>query len=235
MALCQYPLELGGKGGLVDKKEILKQIDAQLELWQTARRRSQYDDLSDLSDAETNVVLTRLAATVDRLAPEGSRYKKNAHAALAKYGEDNCYNVQILVGILQALRADYDAGYLASVEELVHADIFGDFLEMAKYLLSEGYKDPAAVIVGGVLEEQIRKLCEKHGIAATSSGRPKKTDALNAELASAGIISKLDQKNVTAWIDLRNKSAHGKYSEYTQAQVELLHQSVQDFLTRVPA
>lgn len=217
------------------KDEILKQIDFQLELWRKARGRSQYDDLSDLGRAETNGILTRLAATIDRLAPEGSRYKKNAHAALAKYGETNCHNIQILAGILQALRADYDAGYLTSLEELIHADIFGGFLEMAQYLLSEGYKDPAAVLIGGVLEEHLRKLCDKHGIAITVAGRPKKADALNSDLAAVGVVSKLDQKNVTAWLDLRNKSAHGQYSEYTKPQVELFLQGVQDFLTRVPA
>lgn len=215
--------------------DILKQIDGQLDVWRAARGRSRYDDLSDLGDAETSIVITRLAATIDRLAPEGSRYKKNAHAALTKFGETNCYNVQLLAGILQALRADYEAGYLKTIEELIHADIFSDFLEMASYLLAEGFKDPAAVIVGGVLEEHIRKLCCKHGITITSNSRPKKADAMNAELAGAGVLSKLDQKNVTAWLDLRNKSAHGKYTEYTQQQVELFLQSIQDFLTRVPA
>ena len=219
----------------MSKSDVLKQIDVQLDVWRTARGRSKYDDLSDLPDADTNVILTRLAAAIDRLAPDGSRYKKNSHAALAKFGEHNSYNVPLLAGILQALRADYEADYLVTVEELIHADIFGDFLDMAKYLLSEGYKDPAAVIIGGVLEEHLRKLCGKHGIQVVVSGRPKKADSMNAELATASVISKLDQKNVVAWLDLRNKSAHGKYSEYSAQQVELLHQSVQDFLTRVPA
>jgi hypothetical protein len=44
----------------------------------------------------------------------------------------------LLVGILGALRADYEAGYLSTVEELIHADVFGDFLDMARYLLHEG-------------------------------------------------------------------------------------------------
>ena len=217
------------------KAEILHQIDTAINLYNEARPRAKYDDLSDLSDVETTSILTRLAATIERLAPDGSRYKENAHSVVAKSGVTNCYLIQHLVGILQALRADYEADYLSSIEELIHADIFGDFLEMAGYLLKEGYKDPAAVIIGGVLEEHIRKLCNKHNISTISSGRPKKTDTLKDELASAGIISKLDQKSVTAWLDLRNKSAHGKYSEYTQQQVELLHQSVQDFLTRIPA
>ena len=44
--------------------------------------------------------------------------------------------------------------------------------------------------------------------------RPKKTDRMNSELTKAEAYSKLDQKSVTAWLDLRNKAAHGKYDEY---------------------
>jgi hypothetical protein len=151
---------------------------------------------------------------------------------------ENSYAVAVSIqGTLKAIREALDNDFLMRHEELIHADIFSDFLEMAGYLLTEGYKDAAAVIVGSVLEEHIRKLCakQKPEISITSNGRPKKADTLNSELASAEVITKLDQKNITAWLDLRNKSAHGKYTEYTQQQVELLLQSVQDFLTRVPA
>jgi hypothetical protein len=34
---------------------------------------------------------------------------------------------------------------------------------------------------------------------------------------------------------LRNKAAHGHYTEYTKPQVELLLQAVRDFLRRHPA
>jgi len=84
----------------VSKNEVLRQIDAQLDLWRTARGRSKYDDLSDLPDAETNVILTRLAAAIHRLAPDGSRYKKNSHAALTKFGKHNSYNIPLLAGSL---------------------------------------------------------------------------------------------------------------------------------------
>ena len=154
--------------------------------------------------------------------------------------EDSANSLAVAIsiqGTLKAIREALDNDFLIRYEELIHADIFSDFLEMASYLLTEGYKDAAAVIIGSVLEEHIRKLCAKPKpeISIVSNGRPKKADTLNSELASAGVLTKLDQKNVTAWLDLRNKSAHGKYSEYTQQQVELLLQSVQDFLTRVPA
>ena len=104
-----------------------------------------------------------------------------------------------MAGILKALREAYRAGYLSSVEESVHADVFSDFVEMADHLLAEGYKDPAAVVIGSTLEGHLRKLAMKNGIAPDNAGRPKKADQLNADLAGASVYSKLDQKSITAW------------------------------------
>ena len=134
---------------------------------------------------------------------------------------------------------DIKAGYLKSLEELIHADVFADFLEMAQHLANEGYKDAAAVVAGSSLEAHLRQLCQKSGIAceATSGGTtvPKKADRLNSELTAATVYSKLDQKNVTAWLDLRNKAAHGQYAEYGVQQVSLQIAGIRDFITRNPA
>jgi hypothetical protein len=109
---------------------------------------------------------------------------------------------------------------------------------MAAYLLGEGYKDAAAVIIGGTLEEHLRQLCPKYTIdieVPTSSGlKPKKADQMNADLSKKSAYTKLDQKLVTAWLDLRNKAAHGEYNEYTKQQVELFLSGVRDFIARIP-
>ncbi len=34
---------------------------------------------------------------------------------------------------------------------------------------------------------------------------------MNTELYKAGVYGKLDNKNVTAWLDLQNKAAHAQY------------------------
>ncbi len=107
---------------------------------------------------------------------------------------------------------------------------------MSKYLLSEGYKDAAAVTVGGVLEGHLRKLCLKHGIeVAKSDGKPVKAAQMNSDLYTTKVYNNGDNKSVTAWLDLRNNAAHGKYNEYTQEQVELMLMSVRDFINRYPA
>ena len=147
--------------------------------------------------------------------------------------------VQSGLGMLRAARDEIAAGWLSSLAQLVTADIFADFLEMAEHLLSENYKDPAAVVIGSVLEEHLRRLAAIRGISTTieKDGRTlqKKADTLNSELAKAGVYGKLDQKNVTAWLDLRNSAAHGHYTDYTTDQVKLLLQSVADFTGRVSA
>lgn len=139
--------------------------------------------------------------------------------------------------ILHSIQNEIDGGWIFTVKKLIAAEIFSDFLEMAEHLLDQGYKDPAAVMIGSVLEENLRQLCtankidtelEKDGVFI-----PKKADRLNSELASSEVYTKLDQKSVTAWLGLRNNAAHGKYNEYTKEQVNLMLHGVTEFLARV--
>lgn len=214
---------------------IVQQIDSLLTEYELIRQRSKYDDLSDLNGIVISEAVTRLNAAIVRLSPSGSVHRDGAESLMKQHGITNGYSIEPLVGILRALKADHIAGYLFSVEELIHSDVFADFLEMAEHLLSQGYKDPAAVMTGSVLEEHLRKLCAKNGIATLSGTANKKADLLNAELANAGVFSKLDQKSITAWLDLRNKAAHGKYSEYSKEQTQLMLDGVRHFMSRYVA
>ena len=176
-----------------------------------------------------------MSDTISRFAPAGSEYVERMRALQKQHGASYWLLTAPIAGILTSLKIAYESGYLATVTELIHADLFSDFIEMAQYLFSEGFKDPAAVIIGSVLEEHLRKLCQKHNIPTDTGGKPKKADLLNSELVASTVYSKLDQKSVTGWLDLRNKAAHGKYGEYTKEQVALLIQSIQDFMIRNPA
>lgn len=217
--------------------EILAQIDEILGRYKTLRSRSRWSDLSDLGDSgESIAILTLMCDAVRRFAPPGSQYYDSVDKLIQQYGPDGHGAIAPAVGVLSALREAYSSGYSKRFAELVHAELFGDFLEMSEYLLDEGFKDPAAVIAGSVLEEHLRQLCVKNGIDINSlGGKPKKADQLNTDLAGQNVYSKLDQKSITGWLDLRNKAAHGKYNEYTKEQVVILLTSIQNFMARVPA
>lgn len=213
----------------LDQEAIIKQIDDVLAKC----------DLNANAASDISKVLNMMLSAVRRLAPPGSVYANSLpryEAQLTAGVIAMSMALEPVHGMLQALRSDYESGHLQSLVELVHADIFADFLDMAHYLLEQGYKDPAAVVTGSVLEAHLRKLCDKHSIPTSKpDGSPKKTDTLNSELGAANVYSKLDQKSVTAWLDLRNKAAHGKYAEYTEEQVTLMLQGVRDFASRTPA
>jgi len=80
--------------------------------------------------------------------------------------------------------------------------MFSDFLEMAGYLLSEAYKDAAAVIIGSILEAQLRKLADKHGIVVLKpDGKPKTADTLNGDL-----LRRACTRNSTRKMSLRGRT-----------------------------
>jgi hypothetical protein len=160
-------------------------------------------------------------------------YYKDFNEHVADVSSDQ---VKMGLGILRAIKDEINGGWFFTTKGLVSAELFSDFLDMAEYLLSEGYKDAAAVIIGSVLEEQLRQLCQKNSLPIEVDKNGKmiklKADALNSSLCSTNVYNKLDQKSVTAWLDLRNKAAHGLYNEYTLDQVRQLIEGVINFIVR---
>jgi len=217
---------------------VIQQLEDVLSLRDQLRQKSKHDDCSDLPPGDLRLLAARARAAIDRIAGSSSTYARDAAESMSM----NTYfaeQVLTLVGVVEALKADIQAGYLETLRELLHAEVFSDFLDMADHLLAEGYEDAAAVIGGSSLESHLRQLCTKNGIPVTTPSPkgtlPKKADTLNSELAAASVYSKLDQKSVTSWLDLRNKAAHGHYTDYTKEQVALFLQAVQDFIVRNPA
>jgi hypothetical protein len=128
------------------------------------------------------VLHTRCRAAIERFAPPDSAYR----SGLASIDDNNhiTWRAQEAGAIVQALRDDYALGGLDTIAELVHADLFDDFLEMARELLA-----------GSVLEEHLRKLATKSQIASrTANGAAKSVETLSVDLRKAGAFSELQRK-----------------------------------------
>ncbi len=221
---------------MTDPAFFEQQLEAIVNEYDSVKARSKYDDCSDsLKEQGVKALQTKCLAAVDRIVGKNSVYYESALRVLDDEKNHIWGHLAGLIGIVQSLLSDLRSGYLKSLEELIHSDVFADFLEMADHLTDSGYKDAGAVIAGSTLEAHLRKLAGKTGVSVMSVSKPKKADTLNAEIAQAGGYSKLDQKNVTAWLGLRNDAAHGNYAAYDKGQVKLLISSVRDFITRNPA
>ncbi|MBF31550.1 MAG: hypothetical protein CL529_10280 [Aequorivita sp.] len=217
------------------EKDLLKRIEFVLSNAKVVSDSGQMNSYGGIEVDYSKMKGFRTSAQsliLDLFGTEHPYYTEFKNVTRDSYGS----NVNSGIAIINNIKTEIENGWLTSIKGIVSAEIFTDFLEMAEHLLETDYKDPAAVMIGSVLEEHLRQLCLKNSIDIEyeKDGKliPFKADRLNSELAKAGIYNKLDQKNITAQLDLRNNAAHGKYTEYDKSQVKLMFDFVFNFMTR---
>ena len=213
------------------KTDAFKQIDGAVALAEEALDAAEQPFRNSGQFAEA---VTVCASTVDRLTARGSVYQQQALRILGHSNAAASYLVEEMLGVLKGLRRDIADGYLLTLEEEVHADLFADFLEMADHLVHERRVLPAAVVAGVALEAQLRALAERAGISTEARGKPKRAGKLNDDLGKKGVYRKAEQKQVLAWQDLRNNAAHGE-DGFSAEEIRLMIQGVRDFIARHPA
>ena len=183
---------------------------------------------SDFVDVQlANQWLTSCLSLLGRVFGEQSAHYHRLKEQFPSYPK--WPNVDQAFGVLLAAKDDLESESLFSLKQLVEAELFDEFLEQAEYLLSAGYFQPAAVIAGCVLEDGLRKLCIANGI--TLPDHPK-LDWMNVELSKSGVYTKLTQKRITSLADIRNSAAHGKWREFTQADVEAMVRDIRNFMVK---
>jgi hypothetical protein len=138
------------------------------------------------------------------------------------------------IGLLEGAMNAISQGWVGSIRAIVSGEIFTDFLEMADYLLSEDYKDAAAVMGGSVLEQHLRVLCKNRNISHFDRyNHTKKTSVMNDDLYKEKAYESGDHKQISAWLDVRNNAAHGHYGKYQKPRVEQMVAGIRDFIVRV--
>jgi len=217
------------------RDSLLKQINSLLKFAENMRFYSSKDRIQD---RDLQQLLSMSESIINRLGSADTTHSKHAREWIDSDAAES-YKLDRLLGVISSLKLSVESGYLDNIEELIHGELFDNFIDMAEHLLNEGYKDASAVIVGSSLESHLRNLCIRNSIETTirsaNNERPKKADQMNSELASSGVYEKLDLKSVTAWLDLRNKAAHGEYDKYSNDQVRLMITGVRYFIARYPA
>ena len=166
--------------------------------------------------------------------------------AVAQIAPNSLFESQIKDGmiamqlkpVLKALIAELKSETLNDAHDLAHAEVFGDFLSMAQYLLGKGYKVAAAVIAGSSAESHLRRLAVKNGVQIENAkGDPLNGGALNDELAKAKVYDGTSQKLILGWQGLRNDAAHGKKTneELDVNQIQGMITGIQNFMNTNPA
>lgn len=220
----------------------LRQIDSLLTA--LSNMRLDWRTLAETSAGQAEVMLNiesqafivRVEAMIERLIPNGDPFRRSFQYSIRDDEVDVKVKLLRLRATLTALREEYANGFRQSLPELIHGEVFGDFLDMADHLHTQGYIVAAAVIAGTVLEEHVRKLAAKCNLSLTDpNGKTKKVETLNQELAKAGTYKGSVQKQITAWYGLRNEAAHGTLQPQDYGPVGPMVMGVRSFAALYPA
>jgi len=131
------------------------------------------------------------------------------------------------LAILQAAKDEIEGGYLKKTRTLAFAEIFDNFLEMADHLVQAGYKDPAASLIGAVLENGLRILAEENVITVRIGDD---IASLNKKLADQEVYSRIVQGEIQTQKRIRDGADHGQFEEYDLEQVRRMREFVSGFL-----
>lgn len=188
------------------------------------RRLNQYPSENDYYRFRTEAL-----NLVHRSCGEDSDHYKD----LRKLADDkdtcrNSYYFAHCFGVLEAAQRAFKDGLLFDMRALIAAELLGDFIKQAGALLEAGYHIPAASLAGAVLEDTMRKLCEKQELPVPEST---KIGSLNAELGRASVYNKFVQKQIIAYADIRNNADHGHFDEFTVEEVQQMVKWIRTFAT----
>jgi hypothetical protein len=134
---------------------------------------------------------------------------------------------------LETIKFALQAGLLARHEDLVVAATFADLNAQGGHLLSQGYFLAAGVIFHAVLEEKLRRLCEREKCMPTKP-RPTMND-LNQSLygSKPPVYDKNMMLHVQSLAGIGNDAAHNAPT-LKVTDVERLKAGVEDFLSKFP-
>ena len=206
--------------------ELLMQAEA-IEQTKTTKRNTLTDKTYEIVDSGVLLGWQVKCRTllVKACGADSEHYQQFCKTEKPGAYRDSWTILQQLKSIMLAAQEDYDGGYLDEIRTLVQAEVFSDELEQARELLSAGYRSPAAVVAGVILETKLRDMC---GLRKIELG---KLERMNADLTKAGAYTSLVQKRVTAIAGIRNSAAHGRSSDFNDADVADMITYIERFIS----
>jgi hypothetical protein len=129
-------------------------------------------------------------------------------------------------GVFYAAKADYDGGYIFSLEKLISGEILGDFVTLAKAALHEGNKDAAAVLASAALEDALKRCARQNGLAVDD----KEMQAVVGALKSKSIVSGAQKNLLDAMPRLRDYAMHANWDKLSREDVGSIIGFLEQFL-----
>jgi uncharacterized protein YutE (UPF0331/DUF86 family) len=113
-------------------------------------------------------------------------------------------------GVLAATDEDRKRGLLGRIEYTIFAEAFDDFLDHAATFHKAGKVQESAILAAAVLEDSLKKVASKHGVATADS-----LDPTIDTLVTGGVFTPVYAKRLKALSGTRNSAFHARWDELT--------------------
>ncbi|MDD5114870.1 MAG: hypothetical protein PHC94_12705 [Methylobacter sp.] len=114
-----------------------------------------------------------------------------------------------VLGLLQSVQLEAQAGLLTKLEDQVIATAFDDFLDHASQYHKSGKVKEAAVLASAVLEDTVKRVATKNGISPSGLS----LEPLIDELAKGGIVTQVKAKRLKSYSAIRNHALHAEWDK----------------------
>ena len=144
-----------------------------------------------------------------------------ADATILKYPSNSHLTEQMtraLLGTLQNLKAEIDAGFLGSLQKRLTGDVLTDFIQLARAALDESgddAKNVAAVLTAASYEDTIRRMGAS---LAGVIGRDDLRNVIDA-LKEKGILVAPQLGIALSYLNFRNHALHANWEEIDRSSV----------------
>jgi hypothetical protein len=180
-------------------------------------KKSGYDQWRGWASSAMNLIENAFA--------RGSSYVRNFRKAY-----ENClgrdHEVEALIAIFKAAKADYEGGYIFNLEQSVSGDILGDFVKLAKASLQDGYKDVAAVLACAALEDALKRYARENGLVVDNKVMQEVVGALK----SKGLVKGAQKTLLDTMPKIRDYAMHANWDKIIEADVGSVIGYVEQFL-----
>ena len=143
-----------------------------------------------------------------------------------KYDGIPTHVIQKLYGMLNSVHYDWTNGFLRQIEYIIAAETFDDFLDHAEKYHKGNRKKESSVLASSVLEDSIKKICQKHSIDSKGKG----LDELIDTLAARNIFNRVKSKRLKSCAEIRNKASHAEWDEFKIEDVGKMLKDIRDLV-----
>lgn len=173
--------------------------------------------------------LSAVQGLISTACPPISPYPKQVAAILAHEHMSRgvvTLVVQQVFGVLEAVAGDWEHGLLRQVEYVIAAQTFDEFLDHAAMYHKAGKKIEASVLGSAVLEDTVKKVAAKNGLATGG----KSLEELIDTLVTASAITPVKAKRIKSWAGVRNHALHAEWDSFDIRDVGTMIQGVRELI-----